>query len=223
MANVGTAAAGKTLIGAGNGASPTFASIGTNSGLTAHGVLIAEGNGAFSATSVGILGQVLTSNGPGSDPTFQPISAAATETLTSDSGVATAALNNINVVGLSGSKTSATGSTLTIKSPPYADVIAGATLVKNSGNFCSTAGTYTLPASAGLVDGDLVAISCMLAAPAAIIIQAVGTQQIYVGNIHTSTAGTATSTDIGDTLMLRFRVSDGFWYTTSIIGNWQLA
>ena len=71
MANIGTALAGKVLIGAGNGASATFASIGTNSGLAAHGVVIAEGNNAFSVTSSGSLGQVLTSNGAGSDPTFQ--------------------------------------------------------------------------------------------------------------------------------------------------------
>lgn len=127
-----------------------------------------------------------------------------------------------SLTGLSGSKVSGTTS-LVVKSPPYADINAGSTFVSNTGNFCSTAGTYTLPASAGLEDGALVAISCMIAAPSSIVIQAVGTQQIYVGNIHTSAAGTATSTDIGDTLMLRFRVSDGFWYTTSIIGNWLLA
>lgn len=71
MANVGTAAAGKTLIGNGNGASPTFADIGTDSGLTAHGVVISEGNAAFVAVSPGSTGQVLTSNGAGLDPSFQ--------------------------------------------------------------------------------------------------------------------------------------------------------
>jgi hypothetical protein len=71
MANVGTAAAGKTLIGAGNGKSPTYANIGTNSGLTAHGVVVAEGNSAFAALSPGTAGQVLTSNGASSDPSFQ--------------------------------------------------------------------------------------------------------------------------------------------------------
>ena len=70
MASVGSAAAGKTLIGTGNGASPTFASIGTNSGLTSRGVLIAEGNGAFQATSAGSIGQVLQSQGALADPTY---------------------------------------------------------------------------------------------------------------------------------------------------------
>lgn len=68
MANVGTAAAGKTLIGAGNGASPTFADIGTNSGLADHGVLISKGNGAFVAVGPGSLGQILEAQGASSDP-----------------------------------------------------------------------------------------------------------------------------------------------------------
>jgi hypothetical protein len=71
MANVGTAAAGKTLIGKGVTTSPTFASIGTDSGLTNHGVVLAQGTGAFVATSPGSAGQVLTSNGASSDPSFQ--------------------------------------------------------------------------------------------------------------------------------------------------------
>lgn len=86
MANVGSAAAGKTLIGAGNGASPTYASIGTNSGLTSHGLVIGQGNGAFTSTSSGTLGQILTSNGSGSDPTFQNAPASGIMTINGDSG-----------------------------------------------------------------------------------------------------------------------------------------
>jgi hypothetical protein len=69
MANVGTGSNGKTLIGAGVGASPTYADIGTNSGLTTHGVVIAQGNGAFQATAEGATGQVLVGN-TGSNPTW---------------------------------------------------------------------------------------------------------------------------------------------------------
>ena len=87
MSNVGTAAAGKTLIGAGNGKSPTYANIGTNSGLTAHGVVVAEGNSAFTVATPGTSGYVLTSNGAGSDPTFQNItSTGAATTITGNSG-----------------------------------------------------------------------------------------------------------------------------------------
>ncbi len=72
MSNVGSGAAGKTLIGAGNGASPTFASIGTNSGLTAHGIVVAEGNGAFVAAAAGTNGQVMIGS-TGADPAFSTL------------------------------------------------------------------------------------------------------------------------------------------------------
>lgn len=66
---------------------------GTNGGLTVPyggtgaatftdgGVLVGNGAGAFQATAVGSSGHVLTSNGPGTDPTFQaaPTAAAATQ------------------------------------------------------------------------------------------------------------------------------------------------
>ncbi len=71
MANVGTAAAGKTLIATGLTSQSAFASIGTSSGLTANGVVLSQGLGAFQATSSGSLGQVLTSNGAGSNPSFK--------------------------------------------------------------------------------------------------------------------------------------------------------
>ncbi len=70
MASVGSGSVGKTLIGTGNGASPTYASIGTNSGLTAHGVLVAEGSGAFAATAAGSAGQILQSGGASADPVY---------------------------------------------------------------------------------------------------------------------------------------------------------
>ncbi len=70
MANIGSAAIGKTLIGAGNGVSPTFASIGTNSGLTAHGIVVAENLGAFTAISTNISGQILQSGGASTDPAY---------------------------------------------------------------------------------------------------------------------------------------------------------
>ena len=69
MANVGTAAAGKTLIGTGLTSQSSFASIGTLSGLTNHGVLIAQGAGAFVAAPVGNDGQVLLGAG-GANPAF---------------------------------------------------------------------------------------------------------------------------------------------------------
>ena len=86
MANVGSGPAGQTLIGDGNGAGPKYAPIGTNSGLTIHGVVLAQANGAFIATSSGNTGQVLVSNGAGADPTFQSGGAIFANTITGNSG-----------------------------------------------------------------------------------------------------------------------------------------
>lgn len=98
MANVGTAAAGKTLIGAGVGSSPTYANIGTNSGLTSLGVVIAQGNNAFQVTSAGTTGQVLMGN-TGSNPSFQSGGSTFATTYIADSGSATPSSGIINMLG----------------------------------------------------------------------------------------------------------------------------
>ena len=149
MANVGTAAAGKTLIGAGNGSSPTYASIGTNSGLTLHGVVVAENNGAFQATGAGVSGQLLQSGGPAANPDYTQATYPSTggasgnvitsdgtdftssplpnffETITGDTGGALSpTAGNFNIVSTStnGIQTTGSGSTLTIAmATPYAD------------------------------------------------------------------------------------------------------
>lgn len=128
---------------------------------------------------------------------------------------------NINVFGRSGSKTGGAGSTLTVRSPPYADQGGSTTITLNSGSFVTAAVTLTLPASAGLLDGDLVEYVCTTAG--ALVIQAVGAQKIRIGTLLSSAAGTATSTAIGDSVSLRFRAGDGFWYATSVIGTWLIA
>jgi hypothetical protein len=144
------------------------------------------------------------------------------KTITGDSGGALSpTASNWNILGRSGSKTSGSGSTLTIKSPPYADQGGSTTVTLNSGSFATAAITLTLPASAGLADGDLFEFVCTSAS--ALIIQCVGTQKIRIGSLLSSSAGTATSTSIGDAVVLRFRTSDGFFYATSVVGTWLIA
>jgi hypothetical protein len=140
------------------------------------------------------------------------------KTITGDSGGALSpSSNNWNILGRSGSKTVGSGATLTIKSPVYADAGGSATSTLNSGSFVTGAFTLTLPASAGLVDGDLFEYVCTSAA--VYVIQSVGAQKIRIGNALSSAAGTATSSGLaGDALVLRFRSSDGFFYATSVIG-----
>ncbi len=113
MANVGSAASGKTLIGAGNGSSPTYASIGTNSGLTLHGVVTSQGNGAFQSTAAGSTGQVLMGNS-GSNPTFQSGGSVFGQTITGNSGPALSpSSGNWNLVGTGSLTAAGAGSTLT--------------------------------------------------------------------------------------------------------------
>lgn len=144
------------------------------------------------------------------------------ETITGDSGgTLSPSSGNWNILGRSGSKTSGSGSTLTVKSPPYADAGSSTTSTLNSGSFVTAAVTLTLPASAGLVDGDLFEYVCTTSG--ALIIQSVTAQKIRIGSLISSTAGTATSSNIGDSITLRFRATDGFFYATSVIGVWVLA
>jgi len=107
--------AGKTLIGTGVTSSPTFANIGTNSGLTDHGVLLSQGTDPFVAVSPGSTGYVLTANGLGADPTFQPVSASgAVITLTGNTGGAlTPTAGNFNILGTGSTTVAGSGSTLT--------------------------------------------------------------------------------------------------------------
>ncbi len=141
------------------------------------------------------------------------------KTITGDSGGALSpTANNWNILGLSGSKTSGSGSTLTVKSPPFSQVGASATSSLNSGEFVTAAVTRTLPASAGLADGDLFIYVCTTAN--ALIIQSVTAQKIRIGTLISAAAGTATSTAIGDSVTLRFNATDGFFYAVSVIGTW---
>jgi len=144
------------------------------------------------------------------------------KTITGDSGGALSPIaNNWNILGLSGSKTSGTAATLTIKSPPFSQVGASATSSLNSGEFVTAAVTRTLPVSAGLADGDLFIYSCTTAG--ALVIQAVGAQKIRIGTLLSSAAGTATSTAIGDSVTLRFDAIQGFFMAVGVIGTWLLA
>ncbi len=140
---------------------------------------------------------------------------------TADSGTATPAANNLNIFGLSGSKTVGSGSTITIKSPPFSQIGSSATSSLNTGEFVTAAVTRTLPASAGLADGDLFIYVCTTAG--ALVIQSVSAQKIRIGSLISAAAGTATSTAIGDSLTLRFNATDGFFYGVSVIGTWILS
>jgi hypothetical protein len=75
----GAAVAAGLLLGAGVALATVFIVPQGGTGqstFTAHGILLGEGTSAIGATAAGASGQVLTSNGASSDPTFQTISPA---------------------------------------------------------------------------------------------------------------------------------------------------
>lgn len=141
------------------------------------------------------------------------------QTLTGDSGGALSpTAGNFNILGLSGSKTSGSGSTITVKSPPFSQVGGSGTSVLNTGEIVTATATRTLPVSAGLADGDLFIYVCTTAN--LLTIQAVGAQKIRIGAQLSSAAGTIVSTAIGDSITLRFDATQGFFMAVSMIGNW---
>ena len=143
------------------------------------------------------------------------------KTITGDSGGALSpTANNWNILGRSGSKTAGSGSTLTINSPPYADQGVGTTVTLNSGSFATAAITLTTPATAGLLDGDLLQF---VATNGVLVIQLAATQIAHIGSSATSAAGTFTSTATGDSVSFRYQASTNDWWATSVIGVWTPA
>lgn len=143
------------------------------------------------------------------------------QTITGDSGGAlNPASGNWNILGRSGSKTSGSGSTLTIKSPPYADQGGSTTVTLNSGSFATAAITLTTPVTAGLADGDLLEF---VATNGVLVIQLAATQVAHLGAAATTVAGALTSTATGDSISLRYQVSTNDWWATSSIGSWILS
>lgn len=196
MANVGTAASGKTLIGSGNGVSPTFASIGTNSGLTAHAVVLSEGNGAFVATNAGTNGQVLL-GANSADAAFA--------NLTSSNGSIAFTLGP-NALDL-----------VTTNFDVWIDISGTANIVVKN-YFVTGASTLTLPNGA---QGQVVRIICDTAS--AVTLQARTGDAIRIATSISSTSGTITSSAIGDSVTIVYRASDKVWIANNSVGNWGFA
>lgn len=210
MANVGTAAPGKVLIGTGSGASPTFTDIGTNSGLTNHGVLLGQGNSAFAATAVGATNTVLLGN-TGADPSFGTVPNAA---LTNS----TIGLTNSGGLTITGSPISLGGSGTV--GFPWTDNSGTFTATANAGVFITAAATATLPASPS--QGDRV--SFVVDTTGSFVIQANTGQSIRIANAISSVAGTATNSLRGDSINLIYRSSGATWFAdSSPCGLWLTA
>lgn len=239
MTNVGRSQAGNTLIGQGVLAGPRFAAIGTDSGLTANGLLVAHGTSPFTSTTPGTDGQVVIGSN-GAAPAFATITSTGATisftagpnslnmeaggsvptTFTTDSGSATPAANILNILGGPGVTTSASGSTVTINSVVYTDQGGSTSVTSDSGSFATAAITLTLPATPA--QGEI--CEFVTTSAAALVVDAPGTQLIRIGTSVSSAGGTVTSPALaGCSLVLRYRAADTTWYETSVTGVWVIA
>lgn len=142
MSNVGRGPSGYVYTGK-PGLPPSFLEIGTNSGLTDHGVVLAQGADAFVATSPGTAGQVLMSNGAGADPSFQTGGSTIPNTLTGNTGgPISPSGGNINTVGTGSITIAGSGDTLTTQLTGLTDhavlVGAGTATITKVGPVAST-------------------------------------------------------------------------------------
>lgn len=141
------------------------------------------------------------------------------QTITGDSGGALSPTSgNWNILGGPGITTSGSGSTLTINSVVFTDTTA-TTLAVDNGYNATAAGTYNMPATAA--QGELIIVYCDTAG--AVVLDCPALNFIRIGSLITSSGGTATSTSIGDSLTLRYRLSTLTWEATSVVGTWLIA
>jgi hypothetical protein len=144
---------------------------------------------------------------------------------TTDSGIAVAAGNNVNVFGGSSTiQTTASGSTITVTvindGFPWTDKAISFLAQKQNGYFCAGTLTCTLPTTP--TQGNTVII--YVDSASVVTIQASAGQTIQIGNQQSSVAGTAKSTSEGSTLTLVFRTSDNEWHAIADLGSaWTLA
>lgn len=147
------------------------------------------------------------------------------QTITGNSGGAVPpTANNINLVGSGGVTVSGNPgtSTLTITTSAVAvtwtDQGSNFNAASQNGYFCTAALTATLPASPS--NGDTIIFETVTAS--SVTIAANTGQRIILGSNTTALAGTADSSEIGNSMTIVYRSTNSSWYATSSIGTWVL-
>jgi len=132
--------------------------------------------------------------------------------------VTLAATPVLEILGGPGITVTGTAISPIINSVIFTDTTA-ATLAVDNGYNATAAGTYPMPATAA--QGELIIVFCDTAG--AVVLDCPALNFIRIGSLVTSSGGTATSTSVGDSLTLRYRLSSLTWEATSVIGTWLVA
>lgn len=117
-----------------------------NTTNTAHGVVLGQGTNAVTATSVGTLGQVLTSGGPGADPGYSTVSTLAVTTFSTGTTGATPSSATNGVVTL-GVGTTATNAASTLVSRDANSNMTSNNIINNYNSIVTSGATTPLLAT----------------------------------------------------------------------------
>lgn len=204
MGYTGRGTAGYTFTGRGNTSGPTFLAIGSESGLTDHGILLAQGNDAFVASNALTNGQLLIGS-TGNDPVVANLTAGTGVTITNGSGTITIAATT---AGFAWTDVTSATQALAVQNGYLTDRGAGV--------------TYTLPASAASI-GDTIIIVGKLGLTT--IAQNAG-QQILISSSSSTVGvgGSVAGTNVGDciTLVCITSGTSSVWRASSLVGNWTV-
>ncbi len=240
MGYVGVGTVGYPLQGAGNANGAAFYPIGTNSGLTAHGITLSQGVGAFTAIAPSATsGQALVSTGASTDPAYGTVGVAGGGTGVTGfvayapiigGTTSTSGLQSVASVGTSGQILTSNGAGLaaTFQTPApagtawalttvNASIVSGNGYIANKGSLL----TMTLPASGAI--SDFFEVTNINQAVGVRIAQNAN-QQIRFGNVTTSVGvgGYIESTALGDSVRLTPTTAGAstVWQVVSAVGNW---
>lgn len=204
MGYTGRGTAGYTFTGQGNTSGPTFLPIGTDSGLTNHGIVLAQGDDAFVASNALSNGQLLIGS-TGNNPVAGTLTAGSGIAITNGSGAITIASTTAGFA--------------------WTDVTSATQALSAQNGYLTDRGggvTYTLPASAAAI-GDTIIIVGKLGLTT--ISQNAG-QQILISSASSTlgVAGSVSGTNVGDciTLVCITSGTSSIWRASSVVGNWTL-
>lgn len=199
-----------------------------------HTVLLSDVSSFVGVVPSATVGIPLVSDGAGNDPLFTtatvPGGGTGATSFTAYSVIAagttgTGAMQNVVGVGTAGQVLTSAGAgalpiwaTVDVGSAPWTDQAAPFTASPGNGYFVDAALTATLTAS----PQQGATIYFLQTTVAALTITANTGQKISINGVLSAAAGTAVSGDAGDSVTLVYRASDNTWYSTAVIGTWNV-